>query len=251
MSTLPSSIRGKNWITPVTVMSIVLGVLLAASLKTQQKVRKDLGVPSRLPEVAAALQQQKEIKDGLLKEIASLRAQNTKYEEQLATGTNEAKMLNEQLQAMKFLAGLTPAKGPGVIVKLDDSKEKRPAGAPAIVLQEYLAHDSDIRTITNELRAAGAEVISVNDQRLISTSAIRCVGPVVLVNGIQVAAPFEIKAIGDPDTLYSALKMKGGVIDQLELFTLGMIEIKKAKEIVIPGYTGSVQFRYAKSAEEK
>lgn len=245
-----SSIRGRNWIVPVTVLSIVLGILLAAALKTQQRWQTDLGVSTtRLPAVAAALHGQKQVNEDLLKEISSLREQNTKYEEQLAQGTNQAKALNEQLQAMKFLAGLTPAKGPGVVVTLRDSTEKPPSDAPTFILQEYLAHDTDIRTVTNELRAAGAEIISVNNQRLISTSAIRCVGPVVLVNGIQVAAPFDIKAIGDTETLYSALKMKGGVTEELGL--LGMIDIKIAKEIVIPGYSGSVQFRHATTATDK
>jgi len=246
MSTISSSIRGKSWVAPVTILSVVLGILLAAALKTQQRVRtEDLGVPYRIQNLATALRGQKEVNEGLLKEIASLREQNTKYEKQLAQGTNEAKTLGEQLQTMKFLAGLTPAKGPGVIVNLHDRTEKLPENAPAVVIQDFLAHDSDIRTVTNELRAAGAEFISVNGQRLISTSAIRCVGPVVLVNGIEIAAPFEIKAIGDPETLFSGLKLKGGVADELA----GMIDIKMAKEIVIPGYSGSVQFRFAKPVE--
>lgn len=247
---MSSFVRSKNWVVPVTILSILLGVLLAAALKTQQRIRTDLGVQTtRLPAVAAALHGQREVNEGLLKEISSLRDQNTMYEEQLAQGTNQAKALNEQLQSMKFLAGLTPAKGSGVIVSVHDSAERPPTDAPTIVLQEYLAHDSDIRMVTNELRAAGAEIISVNDQRLIATSAIRCVGPVILVNGIQVAAPFEIKAIGDPEILYSALKMRGGVIEDLGV--LGMIDVKKAKEIVVPGFSGSVQFRHAKPATER
>ena len=99
-------------------------------------------------------------------------------------------------------------------------------------------------TVVNELKAAGAEAISVNGQRIISTSAIRCVGPVIQVNYQKVAAPFEIKAIGNAQYLESAMNIKNGVVDMLKQLGVG-ISMTREKEVNIPKYEGNLTFKTA------
>ena len=115
-----------------------------------------------------------------------------------------------------------------------------------------LIHDEDIRKVVNELFAAGAEVVAVNDSRIISTSAIRCVGPSILVNDTKMTPPYVIKAIGKADQLEAALNLNGGVIDNLETWGFEIV-IERQQELIIPKYSGKITYDVAEpviTAEE-
>ena len=104
--------------------------------------------------------------------------------------------------------------------------------------------------IVNELRDAGAEAISINDERITALTEIRCVGSVVNINNVKVGTPFIINAIGNPDTLESALLFRGGIISQLAMSGFEF-DIKKQENIVIPAYKGAINFKYAMPSEAK
>ena len=108
----------------------------------------------------------------------------------------------------------------------------------------YLVHAEDILSVINELNVGGAEAIEINGQRIVSTSSVRCAGSVVNVNGVKIAAPFVITAIGDPDILESALTMSGGVVDSLAPWGIE-ISIKKSDEVKVAGYNGVIQYKEA------
>lgn len=146
----------------------------------------------------------------------------------------------------RFLAGLTAVQGPGVIVTLTDGKHAAPGKAAPAAILPYLIHDTDINQVVNELRAAGAEAIAINDQRLIATSSIRAAGPAVMVNNIPQPSPYVIRAIGNPRSLAYALSLPGGVKDELKRLDPAMMQIKQAATITLPAYRGSTIERYAK-----
>lgn len=142
------------------------------------------------------------------------------------------KSMKEEIDDLVILAGTTDLSGEGIVVTLSDGQRS-----------DALVHDSDVLTVVNELKAAGAEAISVNNQRIISTSAIRCVGPVIQVNYQKVAAPFEIKAIGNAQYLESALTIKNGVSDVLKELGVG-VNITRQDKVDIPKYEGTLSFKY-------
>ena len=102
-------------------------------------------------------------------------------------------------------------------------------------------------SVINELKNAGAEAISINDQRLIPTTSISCGGNIIDINGEKVGAPFEIKAIGLPEQL-AALSRQGGYLEILQEASVG-VELKKSNNITIPRYTGTISFEYAQIAK--
>ena len=109
--------------------------------------------------------------------------------------------------------------------------------------------ESDQQAI-NELNASGAEAVSINGQRIISRTPIRCVGPTAIVNDVRTASPFEIRAVGNPDTLWGGLNLPDGYIDTMfRAYDPDMCRIEKRKSILVPGYTGSTEIRYAKAAD--
>lgn len=240
-----SSIRNNPWVTPVTVMALVLGALLAFSLKTQQSIRSTSLPSNRFSGLAAAYRDQQEQLKLANQEISKLRERTTQYENEMASASQKAKLLNEALQEAKFLAGLTEVEGPGIEVVLQDSKKRPPANSP-IDIENYIIHDSDLQRVVNELHAAGAEAVAINGQRFIANTAIRCVGPTVQVNGIALSSPYVISAIGNPDTLASALELPQGVLTDIQAIDPNMVKVVKKNNIHIPAYTGSLVFRYAK-----
>ena len=124
-----------------------------------------------------------------------------------------------------------------------DSKQKPPPGAEF----DYIVHDSDIRTVINELWIAGAEAVSINGQRVVATTGIRCPGPVTQINGVPTAPPYVIKAIGPSDTLEGALKLHGGVIDEFGPYI--DIKIQRIADLVVEPFSGGTQLKFAQPVE--
>ena len=97
---------------------------------------------------------------------------------------------SDALSQARLLAGLTPVQGPGVVVTLNDSKKKMPAQLPPGMAPPNLIYNSDINQVVNELKAAGAEAIAINGQRLVATSYIRPAGPTILINSTPTVPPY-------------------------------------------------------------
>ena len=103
----------------------------------------------------------------------------------------------------------------------------------------------------NKLNEAGAEAISINEQRIVSKTEISLAGSNVNINSVPTAPPFIIKAIGDKDTLEATLNIRFGIVYTMrEQYSL-QISVKKQDEIIIPRYNGIIKFRYAKPVDEK
>lgn len=162
------------------------------------------------------------------------------YQNSSSTNNSLIASMKNQIDYLSLLSGTTDVKGEGVIITLSDGETPSDTSTRT----DTLVHDSDVLTVVNELKAAGAEAISVNGQRIISTSAIRCVGPVIQVNYQKVAAPFEIKAIGNAQYLESAMNIKNGVVDMLKQLGVG-VSMTREKEVNISKYEGNLTFKTA------
>ena len=157
--------------------------------------------------------------------------------------TDLVKDATREQDELKFRAGLTAVEGPGVVVTIEDSKQPLKMGENQNL---YVVHDEDILKVINELRAAGAEAIALNEQRLIGTSEIRCAGPTVTVNGQMFSTPFQVKAIGDPKLLRSALEFRGGVVDTLKYWGIN-VSIETSNNLQINPYIGPSKQEFAKA----
>lgn len=193
----------------------------------------------RADELQNQLSSEKTKNDELSKEIAALQKQ---------VGSNSisgAQDSAQQLEQAEILAGLTDVHGPGITVTMDDSKVSPASGQNA---SAFVIHDSDILSVLNELRDAGAEALSINDERILATSEVRCAGNTVSINNNRYAAPFVIRAIGDKDKLRSALQMKGGIVDVLAQWGIN-VSIVPADNIIVRGYPGVPDYKYAKTGQ--
>lgn len=222
----------KNYYLGILVAAVALGLMLSLQFRAQDTVQ-DPAI-ERTNKLNIELEEKKE-------ELAKLqtRIEDMRISLEKAASQPEMKDLQKELKAAGILAGITPVKGPGLEVTLSDSNVVlKPDQNPNL----YVLHDEDVLKVLNELKAAGAEALAINDQRMVATSEIRCIGPTILTNGNKrLAVPFVVKAVGDPDTLHNSLFMKGGVAENLKHWGI-QISAKKVKEINIPSYNAAVTF---------
>ena len=257
MSVFSSPIRYRPWLSQVTILSAILGSLLALSLKTQDRIR-EMQIGSTRPGLLANAYA--ELRDTVAeqrKQIATLRKQVDKYRDAaVQQEDNTGKLVNEELTRSNMALGIRAVSGPGIIVTLRDAKnvppevKSMPGDSQTELLKFYNIHDADILTVINELRSAGAEGIAVNGQRIVPWTAVRCVGPTVLVNTVPVAPPFEIKAVGDKDTMMSALLINGGARDTIAEKDPSMFSVDKSDSLTLPAFSGAAPLRFSKPATE-
>ena len=234
--------RNKGELAVVVVCAIV-GFLLAAQLRTVQLTgAADQATATRLETLQDLYNELTAERDGLADQVQQLQGELALYRDQAASGQAGSEALRAEVDQLEITAGLTDVEGPGVTVILEDSSSANLTGDEA----DYLIHDSDLLSVINELRSAGAEAISLNGERILATSEVRCTGAVVTVNGRRYAAPYIIFAIGDPDTLYSALTMRSGVVDVLSQWGI-TVKVTASDLLLIPKYNGSIDYEYARS----
>jgi uncharacterized protein YlxW (UPF0749 family) len=227
----------RNWWATLFLLCAILGAMLGLSVRTQQVVRQtSTATDSTIS--------RKQVEDQQ-RTIAALQERINKYEAGVSSSSAQTRAMSDDLKSAKFLAGLTAVKGQGIIVTLNDSKMPYSKDIPPGFVPQNIIHDTDINQTVNELKTAGAEAISVNDQRLIATSPIRCAGPTVYINNTMAAPPFVIKAIGDAKTLQAALNISGGEEEQINHFDPAMMKTQISSHLLIPAYSGVIQPKYA------
>ena len=152
---------------------------------------------------------------------------------------------------MQGSAGFTALRGPGVTVVLDDSPRRVGDGGPNNPKNDDLVvHQGDVQAVVNALWAGGAEAMTIMDVRVISTSAVRCVGNTLLLHGQVFSPPFKITAIGEPAALRRALESAEGVQqfrDAVADYGLGYRETVE-RNVTVPAYDGSSDLRSARVA---
>lgn len=184
----------------------------------------------------------KEKYDNKYKELEKAEEKLEQERESSTKNDGELQSKEEEITEGNKITGLTEVTGAGVIVTLTDSKKDI---SNSLNPSDLIVHDLDVLSVINELKNAGAEAISINDQRLTPNSGIVCGGNIIDINGEKVGAPFIIKAIGLPEQL-AALNRPGGYLAKLKEYSIG-VELKKSNNITIPKYTGTITYKYAKT----
>ena len=227
------NINNKHTRILIFLVCIILGFMITMQLKSHNQ-HKTIAA-QRAEELTVRLKEVQADRDKLAKELDEYRAGRISGAAQ------------KEMDELKARAGETELEGKGIIFTLDDSKQAAKAGENKNL---YIIHDEDLLRVINELRSAGAEAISLNGQRLIGSSEIRCVGPTVLVNERRLAAPFVISAIGNPQTLESSLKLRGGVIENFKFWGI-KADVVQSDQVRVPAFKGNRTFEFAKMVNEE
>ncbi len=126
------------------------------------------------------------------------------YKNDIQNNSETSEVLNNEYELSEMYLGRRDVQGEGIIITLKDSESKQ-------VVSE------DLLSLVNELRLAGAEAISINDERVISrTDIVNIESRFIIINGKRTTSPFVIKAIGNKKYLESSITIKGGFIDEMK-----------------------------------
>ncbi|MBQ1118782.1 DUF881 domain-containing protein [Streptomyces smyrnaeus] len=161
---------------------------------------------------------------------------------------------DRKLGELEKLAGLKKISGQGLSVTLDDAPSNATAKVPGLPDPEpndLVIHQQDLQAVVNALWQGGAKGIKVMDQRLISTSAVRCVGNTLILQGRVYSPPYKVSAVGDREQLRTALDRAPAIRNYLEYvdaYGLGW-KVEEHKALTLPGYSGTVDLRQAKPLE--
>ncbi|MEV8031165.1 DUF881 domain-containing protein [Streptomyces sp. NPDC086182] len=159
-----------------------------------------------------------------------------------------------RLAALEKNAGTQKLKGEAVTVTLNDAPPNATAKLPGYPepQPDYLViHQQDLQAVVNALWQGGARGIKVMDQRLISTSAVRCVGNTLILQGRVYSPPYKITAIGDPQKLQKSLAASPAIQNYMvyvNVYGLGW-KVEEDGTVTLPGYSGTVDLHYAKPVE--
>lgn len=234
------------------VVAIVLGVMCFAltagiciQVRTVQGTNSTVSNDYEENNLRAEVLRYKERYDNKVEDLADAEAELEKERESATQNDTALKEKEQEITEGNKIIGLTEVTGQGIIVTLSDSKKD---ASSSLDPSSLLVHDTDVLSVINELKNAGAEAISINDQRIIPTTGIICGGNIIDINGEKVGAPFEIKAIGLPEQL-AALDRPGGYLELLRSYSVEAT-LEKSNNITIPKYTGTITYQYAKSVEE-
>jgi uncharacterized protein YlxW (UPF0749 family) len=168
----------------------------------------------------------------------------------LATEVNDLSItkvdpaLSSQISQLEQATGLTPVSGSALRISLDDAPRELDSPLPdGVGPDDLVVHQQDVQSVVNAMWRGGATAVQVMDQRIISTSAIRCVGNTLLLQGQVYSPPFVITAIGNTSELQQALKDEPGVslyLEYVERLNLGW-DVSILNQTTIPAWEGSIE----------
>ncbi|MCX2179190.1 DUF881 domain-containing protein [Streptomyces sp. SKN60] len=240
--------RSLRW-RPVRVLTAAVfalaGLIFVTSFNTAKGT--NLRTDASLLRLSDLIEERSHKNAGLDESAAALRQ---KVDALAARDDGSTKAQDAKLKALETTAGTTETSGPGLTVTLNDAPPNAQAapGYPEPQANDLVIHQQDLQAVVNALWQGGAKGIKVMDQRLISTSAVRCVGNTLILQGRVYSPPYKITAVGDRDKLNKSLADSPALQNyQLYVKAYGLgWKVDEHKAVTLPGYSGTVDLHYAK-----
>lgn len=224
----------------VGVVCILLGFMLTYQLKSVMKQRKELDDKRNVAQITVEVEQLKKQKQNLEDKVNELQTQIKNYETAATTGNEISREIAKKLEDTRILTGSVNVEGEGVIIYLTPQNEifGNAGEGPAII-------DTDLIKIVNELNAADAEAVSINDIRITARTGIRSASNYIIINDERIS-PYKritIKAIGNKTNLKKALEFGGFLGTLSNGFN---VKYEESDKIEINKYNENFKFEYAK-----
>lgn len=233
-------------------IAIILGFvcfLLTISILTQMKtvktIKKTVGTSfSKNADLIEEMLRSKEKYNNLYEQLEQAEARLEIIRTQAASGDEGDSRVEKELKENNSFLGLSEIKGEGIIIELDDNRNVQ---GDELNAAQYLVHEQDLLQVINELYNAGAEAISINDNRIVNTTAILCDGNIIRVNGKIITVPITIKAICSKAVLNTLIRPQG----YLQIMANEGVKVtpETSNDITIPKFDGVYNFTHLKRGE--
>lgn len=225
--------KGKyTMIISIGFAALILTAIMFTQFKTVEQTDITAIETMRETELRTELADWKTKYEELEEKLNETESKISEYQAEVSNSEESSNVLDKELAETNMYLGYTKLQGEGIEITLSDN--------------EYKTIDRwDLLQLVNELKLAGAEAISINNERIVSTTEIATVGvQFILINGNRIPAPFTVKAIGDKKYLESAITIKGGYIDEMKV-NEKTVNYTVKDLIEIPAYSGKINFEYA------
>ena len=236
--------RPTSWRALVPVICAVAGFIFATSAHTSGGTELRTAVSSA--NLAGLVHNAETQVNSELGRFTALQHEVSNETDAAAKQNASVAAAQQQGAPLEAPGGLTAAAGPGIVVVLDDASVL--STDPAENLNNFVIHQSDLQSVVNALWAGGAEAMTIAGQRVIATSAVRCVGNTLLLNGRVFSPPFRVAAIGPYETMHKALDKSAGVqfFKQAAVYYGLGYTVQQTDSLTLPAYDGPISLSYAK-----
>ena len=216
--------------------ALVLTMVMFTQFKTVEYTDIVAIETMRETELRAELASWKEKYDDVQVKLDDTNSKINEYKTQMSSKEDAENLLKDELTESEKFVGYTDVKGEGVIITLEDNDFKN--------IERF-----DLISLVNELKIAGAEAISINDERVVTNTDIALINnSIILVNSRRISGPYVIKAIGDKKYLESAITIKSGFLDEMEA-NEKTCKYSVEDNIVINKFNGVIKLDYVKVNE--
>jgi uncharacterized protein YlxW (UPF0749 family) len=238
--------RPTLWSAVVPVAAIAAGILFATSASTAQGT----DLRSSASDLPGLIRERTRQNTAQANAVRRLRADVDRLSTQQAPGDLRVTQLTQRADALMLAAGTEAVRGPVVQVSLTDAKIVPDPLPDGFTVDDYVVHQQDVQAVVNALWQGGAEAMMLMDQRVISTSAIRCVGNTLILQGRVYSPPYVITAMGDPMELRAALDRSPSVsIYRQYVDAVGLgYDVQTRPDQTFPAYAGSINLQQAQAA---
>lgn len=230
-----------------SVICLVLSFIITLQIRTIKIANRQIkSLEIQMQEVMQCIKEEKKITDNLNNSINRNLKKKEEYLKNFGVEKEQDVLIKQEWEYANKKAGLTDVTGSGVIITLKDAPSK--LDLYKIIdgelknmqdMRNFIIHDIDIVYILNELKIHGSYAMSINDERIISTSEQICVGPTVRVNKRRYAPPYVIKAIGDANKLFNEIN-NSSYVNFLRKNKLE-IDVKKETQLTVFKYKNDIK----------
>ena len=216
-------------------MLLTLGIFV--QVKTVNDSSTGVGKTQKENELRNSVLKWKEKYEAISNEEELQAEKLEKLRTEVSNQDEEAVNSSRELEQLNTIIGYNEVHGQGLLITLKDASSSSVSGNAT----DYVVHDGDLLEVVNALKNAGAEAISINEQRIVNSTAITCAGNIIKVNKEKIGSPFIIKAIGLTEKLKGALTMPGGYLEILENDGV-QVKVEEADKLEIPKFDGIYNF---------
>ncbi len=236
-----------GWRIATPAVVVVSGLLFAVSASNSEGT--DLR-PGRYRDLASVVDGEAQAYETLATRVSDLTAEVDVLSS--SVGSRQVDRIGRRAEALEDPAGLVPRSGPGVSVMLSDASTEvvdRASAAGVTDLNNLVVHQQDIQAVVNALWQGGASAVTVQGQRVVSTTGIKCEGNAVQLQGIPYAQPYRIEAVGDPEALLGAIEddsyLLGYRADAADPDVAVGWDLELEADVVAPAFDGLLDITYA------
>ncbi len=236
--------RTLSWL----LIALAFGLLLSLQLNSSPSAATSPSLDGR-ERTEAAIQRLEEEQKVLKARIGQLRQELAGHQQETTATTGLLEEISAELDRQKEMAGVVAAHGPGLEVMLDDSR--RQAIPPGADPSAYIVHEYDLRDVVNLLWMAGAEGIAINEERVVGSTSIYCVGSTVMVNDTRLSPPYVVHAIGDANRLEDFFRNPSHLVEVKDKARRnGLIfQFHRSAAVKLPAYQGGFVLQYVQPGQ--